>query len=69
MKNKYRMRHFTNGKAVVYRGSNCVVDYVVIRGFDLFVRLYNHSCDVSAEEVYCEPTTFRLTREDIAGSD
>ena len=63
MKKEYRMKLFTSGKDVVYNGRHYVVEYVVIRGFDLFVRLYDHRYEVHSDEVHCELTTLSLLRE------
>ena len=46
----------------MYNGSIYVVNHVIIRGFDLFVKLYNHKYDVNANELQCEITSIKLER-------
>ena len=59
----YRMKHFTHGKRVVYNGDEYIVDYVTIRGFDVFVHLQGRHAAVHADLVWCEPTVFLLERQ------
>ena len=60
--NKYKTQIFKNGTTVMYNGSIYVVNHVIIRGFDLFVKLYNHKYDVNANELQCEITSIKLER-------
>lgn len=59
----YKMKHFTPGKRVIYDGDEYYVDYVTIRGYDIFVHLKGHHSAVHADRVQCELTTFLLERQ------
>jgi hypothetical protein len=42
---------FRSGETVRYRDDNVVVDYVIVRGHDLLVRLYAHHDLVRADHL------------------
>ena len=56
------MMHFTPGKEVSYNGLGYTVEYVSLRGFDLFVKLVNMREPINATQLYCEPTEFTTER-------
>ena len=57
------MMHFKPGTTVSYDGYEHIVDHVVLRGIDLYVKLKNISNPVNAEQLYCTPTEFLLERK------
>lgn len=59
----YRMKHFIPGKHVVYNGDAYIVDYITVRGFDLYIHLVGRREAVHSKEVHCEPTVFLLERQ------
>lgn len=58
----YRMKHFTPGKRVIFEDREHIVDYVTLRGFDLYVHLVGHTGGIISDNVYCDPTVFSLER-------
>lgn len=57
------MMHFRPGKKVSYDCYEHIVEHVVLRGIDLFIKLQNVNAPVNAERLYCEPTEFLLERQ------
>jgi hypothetical protein len=55
---------FRSGETVCYRDDNVVVDYVIVRGHDLLVRLYAHNEPVRADalKVPLAPVIWRKRR-------
>ena len=62
MKDTYRMMHFIPGKEVWYKGSYYIVEHVMLRNTELYIRLHGVHSPVHSNEVACESTVFSLKR-------
>lgn len=58
-----KMPLYSPGKTAQYKGSGVVIERVLLRKFDLWVRLEGWSHDVPASDVHIEPTFWAVERQ------
>lgn len=61
------MMIYSAGKQVTYQSRFYTVDHVHLSGYELKIHLIGLAHSVSADEVFCEPSIFKLPheREDV----
>lgn len=58
-----RMVMYTRGKEVYYRGNRYIVDHVMLKRYNLLIKLEGIDGAVPSEHVWAEPTVLDLTRQ------